>query len=40
MPQDPDIALQQEIFQLKLRDGPLGEGKLRFYAKHTTFHEV
>jgi len=33
-------TFEQEIFQLKLRDGPLAEGKLRFYAKHTTFHEV
>jgi replicative DNA helicase len=30
---------QQEIYQLKLRDGPLCQGRVMFVAKHTLFKE-
>ena len=30
---------QQEIYQLKMRDGPLAQGKVNFHATHTLFTE-
>jgi replicative DNA helicase len=33
------VIYQQEIYQLKLRDGPLCHGRVNFIARHTKFEE-